>query len=102
MADMLDCIAQADASIKGQIYSFGDKPLVDVSAAGTLRPAPPAVAEERASKYAELQTKLLSLSTNSKQIVAENSGHFIIIDRPDVVIDAIGQVVHSVRNNTKL
>jgi hypothetical protein len=46
--------------------------------------------------------RLLSLSTNSKQIVAENSGHFIIIDRPDVVIDAIGQVVHSVRNHSKL
>jgi len=102
MADMLDCIAQADASIKGQIYSFGDKPLVDVSAAGALRPAPPAVAEERASKYAELQTKLLSLSSNSKQLIAENSGHFIIIDRPDVVIDAIKQVVWSVRNKTKL
>lgn len=102
LADMLDCITQADASIKDQIYSFGDKPLVDVSAAGTLRPAPPAVAEERASKYAELQTKLLSLSSNSKQLIAENSGHFIIIDRPDVVIDAIKQVVWSVRNKTKL
>ena len=102
MADMLDCIAQADASIKGQIYSFGDKPLVDVSAAGALRPAPPAVAEERASKYAELQTKLLSLSSNSKQLIAENRGHFIIIDRPDVVIDAIKQVVWSVRKKTKL
>jgi hypothetical protein len=47
-------------------------------------------------------TDLLSLSENSKQIIAKNSGHFIIIDRPDVVIDAISQVVRSVRSNAKL
>jgi len=44
----------------------------------------------------------LSLSENSKQVVAEKSGHFIIIDRPDAVTDAIRQVVQSVRNNSKL
>ena len=60
------------------------------------------MAEKQASKYAELQTKLISLSTNSKQIVAENSGHFIIIDRPDLVIEAIQKVVSAIRNNTKL
>jgi pimeloyl-ACP methyl ester carboxylesterase len=98
---LLDCIAEADASIKDQTHPFGDKPLVDVTA-GNLPPVPPAMAEKQASKYAELQTKLLSLSSNSKQLIAENSGHFIIIDRPDVVIDAIKQVVTSVRNSTKL
>jgi len=30
------------------------------------------------------------------------SGHFIIIDRLDVVIDAVSQLVQSVRNNAKL
>ena len=68
-----------------------DKPLVDVS-----------TDEFRTPEYDEFQTKLLSLSQNSKQIVAAKGGHFIIIDRPDVVIDAISQVVRSVRNNAKL
>jgi len=49
-----------------------------------------------------LQNALLSLSQNSKQIGAEKSGHFVIIDRPDVVIEAIRQVVQSARNKTKL
>jgi len=104
MADLdmlLDCIAEADASIKDQTQALGDKPLVDVTA-GNLPPVPPAMAEKQASKYAELQTKLLALSSNSKQLTAENSGHFITIDRPDVVIDAIEQVVRSVRTNAKL
>src|SRR5437879_1067960 len=72
-------------------HPLGDKPLVDVSTDEALGP-----------DYAKLQTELLSLSQNSKQIVAEKSGHFVIIDRPDVVIDAIRQVVQSVRNNSKL
>ena len=72
-------------------HPLGDKPLVDVSTDEALGP-----------DYAKLQTELLSLSQNSKQIIAEKSGHFIIIDRPDVVIDAIRQVVQSVRSNAKL
>ena len=98
---LLDCVAQADAITKDDSHPLGDKPLVDVSA-GTAPPMPPQVAEQWRIKYTELQTKLLSLSGNSKRLVAENSGHFIIIDRPDVVIDAISQVVQSIRNKTKL
>jgi hypothetical protein len=103
MADLdmlLDCIAEADATNKDQTHPLGDKPLVDVTA--NLPPVPPPMAEKQASKYAELQTKLLALSHNSKKPTAENSGHFVILDRPDVVIDAIQQVVTSVRKNTKL
>jgi hypothetical protein len=96
-----DCVAQADGIIKGQSRPLGDKPLVDVSA-GTAPSLPPQVAEQWRIKYAELQTKLLSLSGNSKQLVAENGGHFIIIDRPDGVIEAISQVVRSVGKNSKL
>jgi pimeloyl-ACP methyl ester carboxylesterase len=98
---LLDCVAQADGIIKDQSHPLGNKPLVDVSA-GTASPMPPPVAEHWRIKYEELQTNLLSLSGNSKRLVAENSGHFILIDRPDVIIDAINQIVQSVRNNTKL
>jgi pimeloyl-ACP methyl ester carboxylesterase len=96
---VLDCVAQADAIGKDQSHPLGDKPLVDISA-GNAPPIP--AAEQWRTKYTELHSKLLSLSVNSKELVAENSGHFIIIDRPDVVIDAIGLVVQSVRNNNKL
>ena len=88
---MPECVAQADAVAKEHSHPLGDKPLVDVSTDEALGP-----------DYAKLQTELLSLSQNSKQIVAEKSGHFVIIDRPDVVIDAIRQVVQSVRNNARL
>jgi pimeloyl-ACP methyl ester carboxylesterase len=86
-----ECVAKADAIAKEHSHPLGDKPLVDVSTDEALGP-----------DYVKLQTDLLSLSENSKQIIARKSGHFVIIDRPDVVIDAISQVVQSVRNNSKL
>jgi pimeloyl-ACP methyl ester carboxylesterase len=94
MEIMSQCVAAADAIAKEHSHPFGDKPLVDVSR----------VPDESGSfgrSYAKLQADLLSLSQNSKQMIAEKSGHFIIIDRPDVVVDAIGQVVQSLRNRTK-
>jgi pimeloyl-ACP methyl ester carboxylesterase len=98
---LMDCIEQADAIIKDQNHPLGNTPLVDVSAGDT--PAiPPQAAEKWREKYAELQAKLLSLSANSKELVAEHSGHFVIIDRADVIVYAIRQVVQAVRNNTKL
>jgi pimeloyl-ACP methyl ester carboxylesterase len=85
------CFADAEAVAKEHPHPLGDKPLVDVS-----------TDENRTPDYIKLQNQLLSLSQNSKEMIAEKSGHFIIIDRPDVVIDAISRVVRSVRNNSKL
>ena len=97
----MDCAEQADAIIQEQNRALREKPLVDVTA-NTTPSLPPPVAQKWHDKYEELQIKLLSLSLNSKRLIAENSGHFILIDRPDVVIDAISQVVQSVRNSNKL
>jgi pimeloyl-ACP methyl ester carboxylesterase len=86
---MPQCVAEADAIAREHSHALGDKPLVDITTVDSARAT-------------ELQIKLLSLSQNSKQVIAEKSGHFIIIDRPDVVVDAVSQVVRSVRNNAKL
>lgn len=39
--------------------------------------------------WMQLQEKLLLLSTNSKQIKVEGAGHYIQLDKPNVVVDAI-------------
>jgi len=41
----------------------------------------------------ELQLKFAALSPNSELIVVEDSGHFIQLERPEVVIDAIRRVL---------
>src|SRR5207248_10616869 len=76
----MECAPQAEAIAKAHTQPLGDKPLVDVST--DTMPSP---------GYIQFQTEL-SLSRNSKEIIAEKHGHFVIIDRPDVVIDAIRRV----------
>lgn len=46
-----------------------------------------------------LQTKLAALTPDGRLVVAEQSGHFIPGDEPDVVIDAIQEVVAAVRDS---
>jgi pimeloyl-ACP methyl ester carboxylesterase len=85
---MPQCFTDADAIVAKPDHPLGDKPVADVDTPG--------------SAGAEIQKTLLSLSTNSKELVADKSGHFVIIDRPDVVNNAIDQVIRSVRNKTPL
>ena len=65
--------------------SLGSRPLVVVS---TRNDAP---------NYGPLQTKLLKLSENSRQIFAERSFHAVQIDEPEVVVEAIRLAVDAVR-----
>jgi hypothetical protein len=82
------CFEDADAIVKGHSQPLGDKPVMDVDTPLTAG--------------AEVQRRLLSLSRNSKEMTPEGSGHFVIIDRPDIVVDAINQAVRSARSRTPL
>jgi len=92
MRMMPQCTADADAVVKKHPNPLGNRPLVDISTDDG----------DQIPDYAKLQSELLSISNDSKQIVAKNSGHFVIIDRPDVVVDGIRQVVDAVRRKGKL
>ena len=48
------------------------------------------------------QQNLLTLSYNSKQIVAEKSGHHIQLEDPDLVVKAIREVIEGVKKNKRL
>ncbi len=47
--------------------------------------------------WQQMQKELAQLSTRSTQVIAKNSGHYIQLDRPDVVISAVRGVVDEVR-----
>lgn len=85
------CFSELASVTKEHEHSLRDKPLVDVS-----------TDEDRDPDYVEFQNNLLSLSRNSKEIIAVGSSHYVIIDRPDAVIDATNQVLRSVRTRSKL
>ena len=81
------------------IASFGQLPIIVLSAG--VSESVPNFSKSENLKFEEtqqeLQSDLLALSTNSKQMVAEQSGHYIQSDQPDLVIDAIGEMVGAIR-----
>lgn len=95
------------APYSGQPRKLGDIPLIvlsqkmDVMDVQKMFDAyPPAirslltmeVMQQVADTYNEQQNELAALSTRGERIIVEDSGHFIQLDKPEVVIDAIREV----------
>ena len=49
--------------------------------------------------WQQMQEELAHLSVRSTHTIAKNSGHYIQIDRPDVVIDAVRKIVDEARQS---
>jgi pimeloyl-ACP methyl ester carboxylesterase len=83
-----------------QAHCCGDLPLLIVSQ-DPDRPKPGWSAQSIAANpiWASLQENLKTLSPRSRRIIARNSGHHIMTDRPDVIIRGIGRMVMETRNH---
>ena len=80
-ASIQESLAQADA-----VKSFGDVPLIVLT--GALHQLP---------GWQDMQAELLELSSNSQQIMVDNSGHNIQIDQPEAAVAAIVQMVEQLQ-----
>jgi len=79
--------------------TLGDMPLAVLSH-DPDRPSselPPDLAKPTNDAWEKMQEELAHLSTRGTQAVAKNSAHYIQIDRPDVVIDAVQKIVDQAR-----
>jgi len=84
-----------------EIGDLGDRPLVVLTAENSIDtealqsiglPADFPI-EQIQPIWFELQGELAALSTNSNHLIAVGSGHAIHLDRPDLVVNAIEQIV---------
>lgn len=75
--------------------SLGDMPLAVLSHDPDKPSAelPEDIAKPTNDAWEKMQEELSHLSTRGTQVIAKNSGHYIQLDRPDVVIDAVRRVV---------
>ena len=89
------------ASVRAaHITSLGDIPLIVLSHGQAQRV--PGLSEEvnqqKEQAEQQMQVELAAQSSRGKRIVAEKSGHLIQIDQPELVVDAIRQVVEAARH----
>jgi pimeloyl-ACP methyl ester carboxylesterase len=75
------------------ITSLGNIPLIVLYHGITDNPMPGMTTEENQQWWLELQTELAALSPQGKLVLADRSGHHIQLDQPNLVINAIEQVV---------
>ena len=82
------------------VSTLGDLPLTVISH-GQLdaNAVPPALGQQVRDDYEaawqKLQVEITSLSTRGRRIVAERSGHNVIFDQPEIVIEAILEMMKS-------
>ena len=83
------------------LSSLGDLPLIVLSQGKPIEGAPDdaAVKFKKNQRLArnQLQMELAALSSNSKHIIAKQSGHAIHNDQPDLVVQSITDLVNRVR-----
>ena len=101
---LLELQAYSNLSLTGQPpESLGDIPLVvisrglgesDINQQGHFEKSLLIEVDQVWSRH---QLELSKLSSQSRHIIAKNSGHFIPVDEPQVVIDAIETLIQQVR-----
>ena len=64
--------------------SLGDRPLIVLAAEQSMETIP---------RWTEAQNQKAAMSTNGRLVVVEGSGHYIQFEHPEIVIDAVKQVV---------
>ncbi len=81
--------------------SLGDLPLAVLShdPGKPSSELPPDLSKVLNQEWETMQEDLAHLSTRGTQTIARNSGHYIQIDRPDVVVDAVRSVVNQARTS---
>jgi len=82
-----------------RITSFGNMPLIVISPGHWDAVASFSDAENQQlrTEFQIQQSELVALSSVSKQIIAEQSGHYIQLQQPDLVIAAILEMVDALR-----
>lgn len=93
----LDGVDESYAQVRAA-QDLGELPLVVVTErserAGSLSP------DEQAFEGAwdELMDRSARLSRRGRRVIAAHSGHMIQLDRPDIVVNAIRDIIHQVRS----
>ena len=105
VADETSSLEESFDENRADPISLGDKPLM-VLTAGSVQLAGTGLSEEQMTLidklHSESQAALTRRSENAKQIIVEDSGHYIHVEQPNLVTDAIRQVVEAARDGSHL
>lgn len=97
-ASEMEQMAADEAWLQQHQRSYGDRPLRAITTGnhgvGTLGAQTPATPEQVRfrDEATKAQVRWLAMSSNGKQVFAENSSEYVVFDAPDVVVDTLREV----------
>lgn len=98
-ASEVDAMDQDSAEIVAHRRSYGDMPLIVLTS--DQRPKVPGLTDAQIQAWEKLWTRghdeIAALSSQGRSGVVSGSGHYIQLERPQAVIDAVDEVVADVR-----
>ena len=98
-----DEVYQFDQSSQQTVNSgpFGALPILilsrDISKGLPTRPSHSEL--DRRNAWGQMQEDLKKLSTRSRRIVAKNSSHYIVLDRPDLIAKVVPAFIEQIRGS---
>lgn len=105
ISEMQQMPADADY-LRAHVRSLGSRPLRVLTAMQHFGPLSRLTPKERVEAAAfekinaQSQAKWLALSSDAKQIFARHSSHYIQFDQPDIVVNAVRDVVMKEKNGS--
>jgi pimeloyl-ACP methyl ester carboxylesterase len=94
VAERAEYLALPESKAQARAAAFPpDLPLTVVTATFIVAPGHDIPVEELVPGHLALQAKLARMSSRGKQIVAPNSGHIVQLDRPELVVRAIQDMI---------
>ncbi len=102
-------VAESESAFTAQtqpVSALGDLPLTVISH-GQLdaNAVPPSLGQQVRDEYEnawqKLQAEITSLSTRSRRIVAERSGHNIIFDQPEIIVESILEMIELAKSQNE-
>lgn len=90
IADEMAVVPESFNELRASPMQLGAKPLIVLSRGLSAGASP-----ETEAAWRELQTELVKCSASGKLVIAERSGHYIQFAEPELVIDAIRQIVYA-------
>lgn len=103
-ADELSAVSSSVLQVHANPMQLGNKPLFVLTRG--KKESIPGLSSEKSERveavWKELQNDLATRSQNSKHVIAENSGHMIPLQQPNLVIDAIRQTLIAAQQHIPL
>lgn len=81
--------------------SYGDMPLIVLTADGDYAALPSPLREQATAYWSSLHKQIATMSTKGQERLVAHSGHLMMLDRPEVVIDAIKEVIEQAQRRSE-